>query len=336
MVNAHIRAVDYWVPESELTNSDLSLQFPEWSVDKIAAKTGIDTRHIASEGQYSSDIATRAARVLFERLQLDPAAIDFVIVCTQTPDFYMPSTSGIVQQNLGLRHGVGAFDMNLGCSGYVYALGLAKGIIETGIAEHVLLLTVDTYSRYVNDADRSVRTLFGDGGAATLVSGGSPLEALRGFAYGTDGSGAGSLIVPGGALRTGVELSPSSDPELRGLVSNGYDLYMDGPAIFNFTLEAVPPTVETVLNNAGLLKSEIDLFVFHQANAFMLEHLRKKLDIEEDRFYVSMRSTGNTVSSTIPIALANAEREGRLVKGMTVMLVGFGVGLSWGGLVVTW
>jgi 3-oxoacyl-[acyl-carrier-protein] synthase-3 len=336
VVNAHIQAVDYWLPESTLTNADLSAQFPEWSVDKIASKTGIDTRHIVAAGDYSSDLATRAAQQLFSRLSIDPLSIDFVIVCTQSPDFYMPSTAGIVQHNLGLRHGVGATDMNLGCSGFIYALGLSKGLIETGIAQNVLVLTVDTYSRFVNGADKSVRTLFGDGAAATLISGGAVTEALRGFVYGTDGTGAGSLIVPNGGLRDGTDVSPQSDPAARGLQSNGYDLFMDGPAIFNFTLEVVPPTVEKVLGSAGLEASEIDLFVFHQANAFMLEHLRKKLGIDEQRFYVSMSDTGNTVSSTIPIALVHAEREGKLVRGMKVMLVGFGVGLSWGGLVVTW
>lgn len=336
MVSARISAVDYWLPEGTLSNADLSREFPEWSVEKIAAKTGINNRHIAREDQSSSDLAAAAVNKLLERTAFPREEVDFLLVCTQSPDFYMPSTAGIVQAKVGLRSGIGATDMNLGCSGYIYALGLAKGLIETGFVRNVLVVTVDTYSRYVNRGDKSVRTLFGDGAAATLVTDDAPSSQLEGFVYGTDGTGAGSLIVPAGGIRSGVELAPNADPAKRNLDTNGYDLYMDGPAIFNFTLEVVPGVVERVLLQSGRKMADIDLFVFHQANAFMLESIRRKLSIEPEKFYISMSEAGNTVSSTIPIALADAEREGRLRGGMTVMLVGFGVGLSWGATVVTW
>ncbi len=336
MVNAFIESIDYHLPAGRLTNADLSAQFPEWSVEKIASKTGIHSRHIASPNEYSSDLAAAAAERLFTRTVADRSEIDFVILCTQSPDFYMPATAAIVQEKLGLEYGIGATDINLGCSGYVYAIGLAKALIESQMASKVLVLTVDTYSRYVNPGDKSVRTLFGDGASASLVSATDSGERLSGISYGTDGSGAGALIVPNGALGDATEVSPKSDPVLRNLETNGYDLYMDGPEIFNFTLRVVPESVDRILERAGMRFDDIDLFVFHQANAFMLEHLRKKLGIPSEKFFISIDESGNTVSSTIPIALSDAETSGVLARGMRVMLVGFGVGLSWGGLVVTW
>lgn len=335
-MGARIAAVDYYLPETVLTNEDLSAEFPEWSVEKISGKTGIDRRHISGPDEFSSDLAIAAGRRLFERQGIDPQSIDYVILCTQSPDYYLPSTACIVQDALGIPTSAGATDITLGCSGYVYALGLAKGLIESGQAQNVLVVTADTYTKFINPADKSVRTIFGDGAAATLVSDDGTDSAITAMTYGTDGSGGKSLIVPNGGLRSGAGLQPKADTATRELVASGYDLYMDGPDIFNFTLRVVPDTVEQILAKAQLERDDIDLFVFHQANAFMLEHLRKKLGVPTDRFFVSLAESGNTVSSTIPIALADAERQGKLVAGMRVMLLGFGVGLSWGGLVATW
>lgn len=336
MVNARIEAVSYVLPEHILTNEDLSTSFPEWSVEKIASKTGIHTRHVVAPGEHTSDLAIRAAEELFDTHEIDRSKIDFLILCTQSPDFYMPLSAGVVQAALGLRYGIGATDVNLGCSGYIYGLGLAKGLVESGQAASVLLITADTYTRFINDADKSVRTLFGDGASATLVGGTGTPRSMHAFAYGTDGRGAGALIVPNGGLRPGTDISPKADTVTRGLKSNGYDLYMDGPAIFNFTLDVVPESIERVLTKADLSLDDIDLFVFHQANAFMLEHLRKKLKIPVEKFVIALEDSGNTVSSTIPIALASSLENGSLREGMQVMLLGFGVGLSWAGVALKW
>jgi 3-oxoacyl-[acyl-carrier-protein] synthase-3 len=335
-VKARIQAVDYHLPEQRLTNEDLSREFPEWSVDKISAKTGILSRAIAAQDEFASDLAVAAAERMFGAHGIDRSLVQYLIVCTQSPDYYLPSTSTLVQHRLGLATDVGATDITLGCSGYVYALGLAKGLIESGQVDNVLVVTTDTYTKFINPRDKSVRTIFGDGASATLVTGDAEREALHSFAYGSDGSGAKNLIVPGGGLRAGADISPASDPAGRGLEPSGYDLYMDGPEIFNFTLAVVPASVEAILAKAGATLDDVDLFVFHQANAFMLDHLRKKLGIDRERFFVSLADSGNTVSSTIPIALTEAERQDALRSGMTVMLLGFGVGLSWGGLLVEW
>ncbi|WP_404431831.1 ketoacyl-ACP synthase III [Microbacterium lacus] len=335
-MSARIAAVDYYLPESVLSNEDLAAQFPEWSVEKIASKTGIHRRHISGPDEFSSDLATAAGRRLFEGRDIDPASIEYLIVCTQSPDYYLPSTACIVQERLGLPTSTGATDITLGCSGYIYALGLAKGLIESGQVSNVLVITADTYTKFINPLDKSVRTIFGDGAAATLVADDGNAESISGITYGTNGAGAKSLIVPHGGLRAGEGLQPKSDVTARALESTGYDLYMDGPDIFNFTLDVVPSSVDAILAKAGLTGEDIDLYVFHQANAFMLEHLRKKLGVPAEKFFVALADFGNTVSSTIPIALTEAERQGVLKPGMRVMLLGFGVGLSWGGFVATW
>lgn len=328
--------MSYYLPENVLTNAALTAQFPEWTVEKIASKTGIRSRGIAGEDEYSSDLATEAAEMLFSEHGIDRESVDYIILCTQSPDFYMPATACIVQGNLGLATSVGASDISLGCSGYIYGLGLAKGLIESEQVKSVLLLTADTYSKFINEKDKSVRTIFGDGASATLITGSAEVEELFAFSYGTDGSGGKNLIVPGGGLRTADSLAPKALPGSRELSSNGFDLYMDGPEIFNFTLRVVPASVQHILEKAALSLDAVDLFVFHQANRYMLEHLRKKLGVEESRFFVSLENSGNTVSSTIPIALREAQKAGVLVPGMKVMLLGFGVGYSWGGVMVQW
>lgn len=336
MPKARISAVSYVLPEHRLTNASLARQFPEWTVEKIASKTGIESRGIAGEEEFSSHLATKAAEKLFNDHGIDRSAVDYIIVCTQSPDFYLPTTACIVQDNLGLSTDVGALDVNLGCSGYIYSLGMAKALIESNQATSVLVITADTYTKFINDDDKSVRTIFGDAGAATLVTASSDRETMHGITYGTDGSGAKNLIVPAGGLRSAANLSPNSEPAERELTSNGYDLYMNGPEIFNFTLKVVPDSVAKILERSSLEQGDVDLFVFHQANKYMLNHLRKKLGVEESKFFVSMAQSGNTVSSTIPIALAEAQSAGVLKPGMRIMLLGFGVGYSWGGMIVDW
>jgi 3-oxoacyl-[acyl-carrier-protein] synthase-3 len=335
-MKAHIASVAYHLPAAVLTNDDLAAEFPEWTVDKISAKTGIARRHIAAPDEFSSHLGIAAGRELFAREGIDAASIDYLIMCTQSPDYYMPTTACLVQEGLGLRHDAGATDITLGCSGYIYGLGLAKGLIESGQAESVLLVTADTYSKFINPRDKSVRTIFGDGASATLVRGVEGDDGLTGITYGTNGAGGKNLIVPNGGLRAGTDIAPKAAVDARDLVESGHDLYMDGPEIFNFTLDVVPTTVDEILRKTGMSKDDVDLFVFHQANAFMLEHLRKKLDVPAEKFFVSLAESGNTVSSTIPIALADAVEQGVLRSGMKVLIMGFGVGLSWGGMIVDW
>ncbi len=332
-----IRAISYHLPELCLTNQELAQLYPSWPADKIFEKTGIRTRHIAAPDETASDLAALAARKLFAEHAIAPASIEFLIFCTQSPDYCLPTTACALQHKLGVPSSAGAFDFNLGCSGYVYGLGIAKGLIAGGMARRILLLTGDTYSKYIYPMDQSTRTLFGDGASATLIEASDEPNGIGGFVFGTDGAGAGNLIVPASGARKVCELPEQAD----GGVSSACpalprQLYMNGPAIFNFTLDVVPPALEKVLQMNGLKMDNVDLFVFHQANKFMLEMLRRKTRIPQDKFYVNIEDCGNTVSSSIPIALARAAADGTLKRGMRVVLVGFGVGLSWGATVISW
>ena len=303
--------IAYHLPGRVLDNAELIRDYPDWTEEKILKKTGIASRRVSSTEEDALDLAVAACERLFAKgARRDE--VDFILLCTQSPRYRLPSSACILQQRLGLSTAVGALDYDLGCSGYVYGLSLAKGLVESGAAKGVLLVTAETYTKYLGAEDRSTRTIFGDGAAATLVDAAAARQ-IGAFAFGTDGRGAEKLIV-----------------------REGQHLFMDGPDIFNFTLDVVPPTMDAVCARNGIARDDVDLFVFHQANRFMLETIRKVNRIPAEKFYVNMADTGNTVSSTIPIALARAESDGVLKPGMRVMLLGFGVGLSWAGTLVTW
>lgn len=320
-MKALIRSVEYYLPETILDNEDLSSRFPEWTAKRIEEKLGVRTRHIAAQNECSSDLAVKAAEKLLASGRVSPSAIDYVLFCTQSPDYFLPTTACLIQDRLGIPRTAGALDFNLGCSGYVYGLGLAKGLIESGQARRVLFLTGETYSKFLAPDDKSTRTIFGDAGTATLLEGCESAEELVGpFVYGTDGSGAESLIVKSGGFR-----DPAHPPAC---------LFMGGPEIFEFTLKTVPAALDELFVRTGLGVESVDCFVFHQANKYMLQSLRVKCGIPENKFMLEMRDTGNTVSNTIPVALHDAIASGRLQPGARVALVGFGVGFSWGACMV--
>lgn len=336
-IRAKIVDLAAFLPAQTLSNETLATLYPDWPAEKILDKTGIRQRHIAGEGETASDLAFGAAQALFARGAVRAEEIDFVILCTQAPDHVLPSSACILQHRLGIPRSAGALDVNLGCSGFVYALSLAKGLIETGAAARVLLLTADTYSKYIHPGDKSVRTLFGDGAAATLVAAqeGSE-EAIGPFVFGTDGSGARHLMVEAGGFRrpadpaSAVETTDSS-----GNVRSARHLYMNGAEVFAFTLREVPRAVDRLLEMSGQKRDDIDLYVLHQANRFMLDALRRKLGLDVRRMPDCMEHVGNTVSSTIPLALIALRDAGALTRPSRLMLVGFGVGYSWAATLIT-
>lgn len=337
-MKAKISAIEYALPTHVLTSEELAREYPDWSVEKIEEKTGISTRHIAGNEECASDLGVEAARKLFSRGICSPENIDYLIFCTQSPDYFLPTTACVIQDRLGLPTSTGAIDFNQGCSGYIYGLGLAKGLIETGQASQILLITAETYSKFIHPGDKSVRTLFGDAGTATLVTAiESEKETVGPFVYGTDGRGAGNLIVPSGGTRQPRNTETAKvEEDGHGNLRSKDNLYMNGPEIFTFTLLSVPKAVNGLLKKCHLDLDQIDLFVFHQANRFMLDSLRKKLKIPQEKFVLAYEKFGNTVSSTIPISLHEAQKKGQLREGMRVMLVGFGVGYSWGATIVEW
>lgn len=329
-IMAYIKDIAYYLPEKVVTNEDLVKEFPEWSVDKIADKVGVCERHVASSDETATDLAILAAEVLFAKGTVKREDIDFVLFCTQSPDYKLPSSACIIQDRLGLVTQCGSFDFNLGCSGYEYGLAVAKGLIVAGISSNVLLLTGETYNHYLHPRDKGNRTIFGDGASATVVST-DGFATIGEFSLGTDGSGAKHLIVKSGGARYPEKFNDLAIDEGGNTISSDH-LNMDGQDIFAFTLNKVPKMVMEALEKNRLKKEDVDLFVFHQANKYMLEHLRKKLKIEEDKFFDNLAFVGNTVSSTIPIALCDAREQGKL-KG-NVLLAGFGVGLSWGATII--
>lgn len=316
-------------PETVEDNADLGAEFPDWNMKEIYAKTGIRSRRIARADECSSDLGVAAAEKLFEEHDIDRASIDFLLFCTQTPDYPLPTTACLVQDRLGLPTSIGALDFNLGCSGFVYGLSLAEGLIRSGAAGRVLLITAETYSKYIAPTDRSLRTIFSDGAAATLVdAAGEP--SLEHFVFGTDGRGADSLMVTQGGHRLPEQ---ALKPRKRRRWSSR--LYMDGPELVKFTLEVVPPAVEQILADAELTRGEVDLYLMHQATLHMILHLRERLKLDAERVPVELEEYGNTVGSTIPILMHGLRKCGRLEPGKRSMLIGFGVGFSWAGCLWT-
>lgn len=329
-MNAFIKAISYYLPEKVVTNEELVKEFPEWSVDKIAKKVGINERHIAAENETAGDMAFKAAEKLIVENGIDKSTIDFVLLCTQSPDYFLPSTSCIIQNKLGLSTKCGAFDFNLGCSGYEYGLAMAKSLIVSGIAKNILLLTAETYNKHIHPKDKGNRTIFGDGASASLISK-EGFARIGEFVLGTDGSGYDRLIHKTGAMRHYERLNDFHEDENGNPLSSDH-LFMDGKAIFDFTSDVVPPMIEETLQKNNLTSDDVDLYVFHQANKYMINYLRKLMEIDKDKFYVYMETVGNTVSSTIPIALCEAMKEDKLHGN--VVLAGFGVGLSYGAVVL--
>ncbi len=329
MPHALIGPIAVHLPERIETNDDLRREHPDWDLDLIAEKTGIRQRHLAAEGETASDLAAQAIEKLCHQQQIDRDSIDFLLFCTQTPDYPLPTTSCLLQSRLGLSTRCGALDFNLGCSGFVYGLALADGLIQSGVAKRILLVTAETYSKYIDPDDRSLRTIFGDGAAATLVTA-SPERSLWGFQFGTDGSGGDMLLVGDGGARP-----PSAAIQPRHRKRWNSRLYMDGPSLISFTVEAIPQLIDEILSANQLDRASIDRYILHQATRKMLEQLVERMGVCPDRVPIDMENVGNTVSCTLPILIDQMRQRGDLGPTAINMLVGFGVGLSWAGCLWT-
>lgn len=323
MIKSYIKAIDYYLPQIRDYNDEN---------DRLTQKIGIHVKNIAAHDEYASDLAYKAASKLFLTNVCSLSDVDFLIYCTQSPDYYLPTTACMLQERLGLSTSCGALDINLGCSGYIYGLSLAKGLIESGMAKNILFLTADTYSKYINPKDRSVQLLFGDAATATLISSTEECDEdmIGCFVFGTDGKGAENLIVPAGGLREPLTSDSYKDiTDDLGNTRNRSNLYMNGSEIFNFALSQVPKSIAVLLEKNNQILSDYDYFVFHQANKYMLEAIRRKMGISKEKFSVQLEDCGNTVSSSIPIAIIRDYQERRITNGAKVMLAGFGVGYSW-------
>lgn len=331
-MGAYIKGISYYLPDKILGNEELAQIFPEWSVEKIENKLGIKERHITVEGETASDLGVKAAEMLISEYNINKEDIDFLIFCTQSPDYILPTTACIMQDRLGLPTKMGAIDLNLGCSGFVFGLMTAKSYVLTGVAKNVLLITAETYSKYIHPQDKSNRTIFADGAAACLVST-DGFAKIGEFTIGTDGKGAENLIVKSGAARHREPYNDLVINEFGNPMSSDY-IYMNGPEILNYTLERIPEMVTEVLDKNNVTMDDIDLHVYHQANAYIAKLQRRKMKIAEEKYYHCYEHSGNTVSSTIPIALKEAIKDGSIKPGMKVLSVAQGLGYSWGGFLL--
>lgn len=325
-MTARISQIEYYLPEIIVTNQDLAKENPSWDFGQIEPKTGIKARHIAATGERASDLAVKAAEQLFKKGQIDRKTIDTLIYCTQSPDYPLPTTSCIIQDRIGLSTNVAAFDFNLGCSGYIYGLALCNSMIHSGISTRTLLLCAETYSKYISPKDRSARVLFGDAGTATLIEIANGCQSIGPFILGTDGSGMDKIIVR--SEKRDSEGASYSENESQSVLS------LDGPGVFMFTMKRVPECVTDLLGKAKKTLEDINLFVFHQASKIVIDNIVRILSLDEKKVFRGYENIGNTVSASIPIAIKQAEEQNRIREGDLLMLVGFGVGLSWGGCLV--
>jgi 3-oxoacyl-[acyl-carrier-protein] synthase-3 len=327
-----ITDIEYYLPEKVVTNDQLAKQFPDLSPEKIGKKVGIKERHIVKEDETALDLALIVGKKILENY--DKGKIDFLLFCTQSPEYYLPSGACILQDKLGLNKNIGAFDYNLGCSGFVYGLALAKSLITSKIASNILLITSETYTKHIHPRDKGNRTIFRDAAAATIIEK-SEEEQIGEFVLGTDGSGYKNLIVPNGGLRNRYNPNAKEIDEGSGSIRTDNNLYMNGPEIFNFTIKVVPKLVLQVLEKNKINLEDLDFVIFHQANKYIIEYLRKKIKIPKNKFYINLLTTGNTTSNTIPIGIKESLDNKVIKKKDKVLLVGFGVGYSWGGTIIT-
>ncbi len=331
--NVHVSAIATAIPEHCIENRK-NKDFPQEEIDKIVASTGVETRYIVDAKTCTSDLCYDAAKHLIEKLQFDIQDIDLLVFVSQTPDYILPATACALQKRLGLKKEVLAFDINLGCSGYTYGLIVLAKLLSAGGFKKALLLVGDTISKLSSPEDRSVAFLFGDAGSATLLEYDQNALPLY-IDYGTDGNGYDKLMVPAGGFRQPVNADLMTRQEQEGgNVRAQTELFMNGADVFSFTLKEVPKTIAACLNQAKLSKDDIDLFVFHQANLFMLNHLVKKIGLPAEKVLLSLGHYGNTSVASIPLTLCQAHAVFASSLSKKLLLCGFGVGFSWASVIL--
>jgi 3-oxoacyl-[acyl-carrier-protein] synthase-3 len=302
---------------------------------KVANMTGVKQRRVAPTGLCTSDMALEASSVLFDQLGWERSSIDILVVVSQTLDYQLPATACVLQERIGLSDHCAAFDVSLGCSGYVYGLWLASSLLSAGSGKRALLVAGETGSKLCSPLDRSTSFLFGDAGTATLLERDDQANPMH-FVLGTDGSGKGHLIVPGGGARNPViEGSLERIPGEDGYLRNQLDLSMNGAEVFSFTLQRVPQLFKDTLQLAGWDLSDVDAVVPHQANLFMLKHLAKSMKIPLDKILLSLEDFGNTSSASIPLTVSYRLASKLNTAPMNLLMAGFGVGWSWGAVALT-
>ena len=328
-----IKSIEYYLPEIIVTNDDLQEEHPDWNLEKVTKKSGVFQRHIAGENETAFDLSIKACDKLFQNN--DTSEIDGIIYCTQSPDYIMPPNSFLLHKYLDLKEGVFAFDFNHACTGYIYCLAFASAFVKAGMAKQILLVNADTYSKYINNNDRSTRVLFGDGAAVTLVKESNERKGVIDIDLGSYGSGYDKFWIQTGGLRLPKSDSTSIENEDdRGKIQTQNDIEMDGYGVWSFINSVVPKQVNRLLKNNNVEIADIDQFIFHQASLMTLESIMKLLKLDKEKVFINICNIGNTVSASIPIALKDAIDQHKIDIGSWVILSGFGVGLSYGAILM--
>lgn len=325
-----IERIAYHLPPRIETNDALQRANPDWDVEKLADKTGVFTRHIARDCETAFDLASAACDKLLAADAALRESIDGIIFCTQSPDYVMPSNAFLLHRHLNLRESVLAFDFNLACSGFVYGLAIAQGFIATALAKNILLVTADTYSKYIHPRDRSARLLFGDGAAACHITKSRSVGMID-VSLASSGKDYECFYIPAGGCRTPKSAATAADEvDAGGNMHTAETIHMNGFGVWKFIASAVPKQIIDILSRNGHSTSTIDLYIFHQASKLTVNSLVKALKLDPGKVFNNIDRVGNLVSASIPVALKDAESAGRLKRGDLVLLSGFGAGLSWG------
>lgn len=329
-----IAHIEYHLPDQIVTNEDLKDRHPDWDLNKVAEKSGVMQRHIAAPGETACDLAVTAVEKFFSTTGISQDSIDGIIFCTQSPDFIMPSNAFLIHRRFQFKQHVWAFDYNLACSGYIYGLTICRGFIETGMASRILLINADTYSNYINRDDRSTSVLFGDAAAVSLIERNEDASIFDVMLASEGGEYECFYIPAGGSRIPRSDATKIPEKDRSGNIRTPEDIQMNGFAVWKFISRTVPAQIKELLARNSLELEQIDFFGFHQASKLTLDSLSKALKLNPDKVYLNLRNVGNTVSASIPIALKDAEIEGKVKPGDLMLLSGFGVGLSWGSLIM--
>ncbi len=330
MMGVGISSIAYSLGSCVLTNDELKKQFPHWNFEYLETRTGVKERPICGPNETALDFAVNACKTLIDSGELRPDEVDAVIFCTETPDHIIPPNACILHDALGLQPNTAAFDITHACSGYPYALMLAKSMVVSGAASQVLIANSDTYSKLISPQDRATRALFGDGGAVSIITAKSPEFVIKDIHLGTAGAYYKRFYIEGGGARVPDVKDIYMVEDKSGNIRGSNHISMDGLGILTFFNTLLPSEIKNFLGKNNLLISDIDLMISHQSSAVSLEGLRRALKIENEQFFVDIEKTGNLVSASIPIAFSRASKNKKMVSGDKILLCGFGVGLSWG------
>ena len=330
-----IDEIEYFLPKNKITNKDFLEKNPDWDIDSIKKATGVSTRYYTDPNETALDISFKACVKLFNRKPDLKEKIDALIFCTHSNDHIIPSNSSILHGMLDLSENVFAFDYNLACSGFVYGLGISEGLLKSGIANHILLINADTYSKYVNDKDRSTKVLFGDAAAVSYLRNSEKNNGMLDILCCSAGKHSKRIIIPAGGMR----LPKSSVTKIEEKDKNGNfrsleNLHMDGFGVFSFINSKVPQQIKKICEKNKISLEEINLFIFHQANKMGIDSITRILKINPDKVFSNIHNVGNTVSASIPLALKDSIVQNKIKTGDLVLLSGFGTGLSWASCII--